>query len=148
MGAWETDADNIRDALAKWTPPLESTGEAQFEDALYAYLNKYFPDEVVHRQYSRGKTRADLYVEFKGGAKVAVELKRNLVDRGEYHRLIGQTYEYLREWKVEVVVVICGESDPSLVKLAREAVTFLGNVVGLKQHLVEKPAAKAANASG
>lgn len=137
MGLTETDADNVRDALRKWKA-LDLGTEAQYEKAIYDYLNRAFPNEVFHRQYAKAKTKADIYVEFKQGARVVIEVKCKLSARGEYHRLIGQSWEYLREWKSELVLCLCGESDPALVKLTREALEVLGrSQSSRKVHLLE-----------
>lgn len=120
MGFFETDADNVVKIVHAWTPkPARS--EAGYETALYEVLHAAFPEERFEKQYANGKTRADIFVAFRRGAKVVVELKRNLTDRSEAHRLIGQMYEYVSEWKAEVVVVLCGKNDPAAVKLIKEA---------------------------
>lgn len=131
MGFLERDADNIVSAIKNW-PPQAAQSEAEYEAALYAHLNAEFPLEVFQRQYALGRTRADLFVAFKNGAKVAIEVKRDLAARNEYHRTIGQVYEYLTEWKVEVVLVLCGENDPAVEKLLERAVKFLGSGVRRK----------------
>ncbi|MBZ0116343.1 MAG: hypothetical protein K8H88_05095 [Sandaracinaceae bacterium] len=137
MGVFQVDADNIRDALKTWKPASLKT-EAQYEKAIYEHLHAAFPGEVIHRQYANAKTKADLYVDFKnGGARVVTEVKCKLASRGEYHRLIGQSWEYLREWKCELVVCLCGDNDPALVKLAAEALGFLGENLNRKVHVLQ-----------
>lgn len=124
MGVFERDVDNVRDELLRWAPTRLAV-EKDYEDACYRFLNERFPKDKFERQYARGKTRADLYVEFKDGATVAIELKRDLQDRGEYHRLVGQLWEYLTEWKVEALVVLCGNTDPALRKNIERFVEFV-----------------------
>jgi hypothetical protein len=147
MGLTEKDVDNVEEKIKLWTPCWYAT-EKEYEDALYRHLNASF-DDKFERQYWHGKTRADIYVEFKDGAKVAVELKRDLQDRGDYHRLIGQLWEYVTEWKVEALVILCGENDPALVKNVEAFVKFLrsnqpGNSSNKKVRFVHLPCAKPA----
>lgn len=135
MGVFETDADDIRDALKTLNVPALKT-EAQYEKAIYDHLHTVFPLDVFHRQYAYAKTKADIYVEFHKGAHVVVEVKRNLTTRAEYHRLIGQSWEYMREWQAELVVCLCGECDPSLIKLVAEAVGALASTQRKKAHVL------------
>lgn len=138
MGLLETDAENIRDVLTRWKPP-PCTSEREYEVLVYEYLHERFPKEVFHRQYAHAKTRADIYVQFRDGAKVVVEVKFDLSERGEYHRLMGQTFEYMFEWKAEVVVVLCGRTDPSLVKLFQVFLDTVAEAMGRKARLVHLP---------
>jgi hypothetical protein len=124
MGVFERDVDNVRNELVAWTPVALAL-EKDYEDAAYRYLNDRFPKDKFERQYARGRTRADLYVDFSDGATVAIELKRDLQDRGEYHRLIGQVWEYLTEWRVEALIVLCGDTDPALRKNIERFVDFV-----------------------
>jgi len=135
MGLTEKDVDNVRDALAEWKPG-RLPSEKSYEDSAYAYLNKSFARDKFERQYARGKTRADIYVSFKDGATVAIELKYAIKDRAEYHRLLGQIYEYVSEWSVEVLVVLCGDNDPALVKNIDGYVRFMKDNAGRKVRLI------------
>jgi len=125
MGLIQNDADTVAGAISPVTTPLLES-EAEYEKWIYELLHERFPHEVFHRQYTKAKTKADIFVEFRlGGAAVVVEVKYKLTSRGEFHRLIGQSWEYLHLWKSELVVCICGDSDPALVKLANEATRML-----------------------
>ena len=88
-------------------------------------MNASFPRERFEREFWHAKTRADVYVKFSDGAKVAVEVKHNLQDRSEFHRLVGQVYEYVVEWQVEVVVLLTGKSDPELMKCVQMFCSWL-----------------------
>ena len=127
MGLILDDADDVMEKLMASWAPVPGGDETANEESLHAFLDAAFVKFVVHRQYSFAKTRADLLIDFEGSGKVVVEVKANLADRNEYHRLIGQAYAYLTEWNVHVVVVLCGECDPSLVKLVTKAITFLNS---------------------
>jgi hypothetical protein len=127
MGLILDDADDVMEKLrAGWTP-VPGGDEFANEESLHEFLDRAFDKFVVHRQYSFAKTRADLVIDFEGSGKVVVEVKANLTDRNEYHRLIGQAYAYLTEWNAHVVVVLCGECDLSLVKLVGKAIVFLNS---------------------
>jgi hypothetical protein len=139
MGLLETDADNVAETIErKWTPSRPGLPESDYEKEIYEFCHKVEPGENFHRQYTIGKSRADIFVKFKHGAKVAIEVKKDLTDRNDYHRLIGQVYEYLTECEVEVVVVLCGKSDPALVKLTKNAIKFLGQYAGRKANFIHK----------
>lgn len=135
LGIFEVDADNVRDAVARWNPDAGAS-ESVFELQLYNFLHTSFPAAVFQRQYAKGRTRADIYVEFRDGAHVAVEVKCNLNQRGDYHRLLGQTYEYLTEWKAEVVVVLCGETETSVAKLVEQYIELISAATSRKAHVV------------
>jgi hypothetical protein len=144
VGIIEYDvADLVEDALA-WKPMSVET-EREYEEQLYNFLHARHEPEKFYRKYARANTEADIFIEsFKSGASVAIELKRDLVSRNEYHRLIGQTYAYLTEWKCEVLLVLCGQNDPVLVKLTREAAAFFSQYLK-KVRVVEKAVLPATN---
>lgn len=124
MGIFRTDADNIRDKLKGWTPDTYSS-ETSYEKSVYEFLNVEFPSEVFHRQYAMANTKADIFVDFTEGVKVVVEVKYNLKSRNQYHRILGQIWTYVDEWKSNVVLIVCGESDPSLIKLLKRYAKFI-----------------------
>lgn len=138
MGFLEMDVDDVVEALEQWVPIPNASREKDFEEDLYRFLNEKFPSHVFQQQYKMGNTSADLFVEFRGGARVAVEVKASLTDRNEYHRLLGQAITYLREWKTEVVFVLCGACDPALTKLARDHIVFLNANTSKKARFVAK----------
>jgi hypothetical protein len=125
MGIVLDDADDVIEKMVAGWVPVPGGDELANEESLYDFLNRAFEKFVVHRQYAHAKTRADLLVDFEESGRVAVEVKANLTDRNEYHRLIGQVYSYLTEWNVHVVLVLCGRCDASLVKLVTKAIKFL-----------------------
>lgn len=136
MGVFKHDADDIIEKIQEWRPELLGL-EKDYEFALYEYLNKQFPSHTFHQQYTNAKTRADIFVDFgEDGDKVAVELKADLQDRQELHRLMGQLFEYVHVWKSDAVLVLCGRSDPAAAKLARDYVRMLNNVHDPKVRIV------------
>jgi hypothetical protein len=138
MGLVFDDADDVVEKLEGWA--AVDGDEAENEEALYHFLNHAFDSAIVHRQYWQAKTRADLLVVFESGPKVAVEVKANLTDRNEYHRLVGQVFSYLSEWECHVVLVLCGECDPALVKLTKRAIDFLNANCSPQARLVDRVA--------
>lgn len=116
------------DAVEKWRPSTQKT-EKEYEDALYAYLHSRFPNSVFHQQYSLARTRADIFVDFgqdtMGGTKVAIEVKAHLASRDDFHRLFGQMFEYTAVWEADALLVLCGDCEPAMVKLARRFVDML-----------------------
>jgi hypothetical protein len=134
MGLFVYDADDVVGAVEEWQAKCST--EEEYEDSLARHLNGKFGKPIFHRQYFVGKSRADIFVQFQGGAAVAIEVKCNLVDRLEYLRLIGQIYEYLNVSDVELVIVLCGENDPSIEKLIRDAVSFFNEHHGNKVRFV------------
>lgn len=127
MGILTHDADDIISKLEDWHPQTLRS-EKEYEVALYEFLNREFPDHVFHQQYTNAKTRADIFVDFgEQGDKVAIELKADLQDRGELHRLMGQLFEYVHVWGSDAILVLCGKSDPASAKIAREFVAMLNN---------------------
>src|SRR5688572_17282373 len=116
MGLLEVDADDIVAKLANWAP-TNATTEKDCQIQLAALLHKLFPKDIFEAEYHLGTTRADLRVHFHNyGAQVVVEVKYGLDSRNEYHRLIGQIWTYVEEWKHEVVLVLCGPCDEALTR--------------------------------
>jgi hypothetical protein len=123
MGLLEHDAENVQSTLQKWKPSAGLTKEAEFRDDLRTFLDAQFKGVVVHKEFAYANTKADLYVNFKQakkGSDVIVEVKHNLTGRNEFHRLLGQIVAYKYEWTAEVLVVLCGATDPAFVKLAQQ----------------------------
>lgn len=138
MGFWGQDSVEIAKSLKKWKPSKNFKSEKVFEKNLYEYLHDEFEDETFYRQYAKGKTRADIYVKMGNNVPVVIELKYAMIKRDEYHRLVGQIYEYITEWEAEVVVVLCGDCERSFPKLIKNAVEFFRDSTGKKIHFVHK----------
>ena len=133
VGLIQRDVDDIVDACREWSPGALPT-ERAYEESLYLYLNEVFPKERFERQYRQAKTIADIFVAFvNGGARVAIELKAGVTGRGEMHRVIGQTYEYLFVWNAEAVVIFCGACDPALTKITRDAIAMFNDRLAVRK---------------
>jgi hypothetical protein len=137
VGIFTYDADDVIQKIGVWRPSSASNEKA-YEELLYRHLHEQFPAYNFIRQYTVGKTIADIFVDFDpNGCRVALELKANLSDRPEFHRLCGQLFEYAQVWKCDCVLVLCGETEPSLRKLASAYVDMLNNRYSSKARLVE-----------
>jgi hypothetical protein len=76
----------------------------------------------IEPEYRHLGTTTDIYVKeegFLGSSEVFVELKRNLTSKSQLDRLVGQV-EALEPKKNFVIVVLCGETNPTLVVRLRE----------------------------
>lgn len=72
-------------------------------------------------QYASGRVKGDICVNHT----VLIELKDSLKSTAQLQRLIGQLDLYASQWKEQVVVVICGDSQRDLVKRVTEKVESL-----------------------
>jgi hypothetical protein len=128
FGSSGTTVETMVAALEKWTIPPDAANEKACEKALEGYLHRGFPKEIFQRQYKQGNTSSDLRLKAEGtGNQVAIELKYQLTSRAEYHRLIGQLWTYVTEWEHDAILVICGESDTTLVRQAERFADFLSS---------------------
>ena len=123
MGAIENDADNVKEAISSWDPG-PSFSERRCHDSLERHLRNKFPKHTVVREHPVGRGRADLFIDFKDwtgfGAKVIVEVKYNLSDLNEYHRLVGQMHDYVTLGDAEPIIVLCGNTKSEIAALVVE----------------------------
>ena len=96
--------------IEAWEPGFLKN-EKQYENSLYDYLTENLEGIEIIKQYGKGRMRADLVVN----DEVIIELKNNLDATTKYQRLIGQLSDY-KEWDGPVVIVLCGKTDPGLLK--------------------------------
>src|SRR6266852_942765 len=95
--------------------------EKDLERSLHKHLEKNIPDLDVQMQYASGRVKGDICVDHK----VLIELKDSLKSTGQLQRLMGQLDLYASQWKEEVIVVICGDSQRDLVKVVTTRVDSL-----------------------
>ncbi len=102
---------------AEWKP-VEMDTELQYRNDLIAFLRANVPDDArLEKEYRHGGTTADIYLHWKGvlwDDSVFIEIKRNLTQKTNYDRLIGQI-EGMNPGKNNVILVLVGESDKGLV---------------------------------
>ena len=111
---------NVMKLIDEWHPRGCKT-EKDLERSLHKHLEKNIPDLDVQMQYASGRVKGDICV----GHKVLIELKDSLKSTGQVQRLLGQLDIYASQWKEEVVVVICGDSQRDLVKVVTDKVKSL-----------------------
>ncbi len=102
--------DMVLSAIKRWKPRACET-EKQYENSLYGFLHKEFPDIQITKQFANGRVRADIVV----GGKIIIELKNNLDTTAKYQRLMGQLMVY-EEWDGQIFVLLTGKTDPNLRK--------------------------------
>lgn len=111
----------IQKLLFTWNPGKLAT-EKEYQESLFNFLQAQLPDCVIRREYPEGGSIVDIYLRrpsFWGDEEVLFELKHNLSDSNEYKRLLGQLMEMKPE-KRKIAVVLCGNSDRSMVQRLRE----------------------------
>jgi hypothetical protein len=93
------------------------SSELQYRNSLARFLREHLKAKV-ETEYRHEGTTADIYVEesgFLGSSEVFIEMKRNLLQKTQLDRLVGQI-ESLRPNKHSIVVVLCGETRPALLQ--------------------------------
>jgi hypothetical protein len=113
--------DTVTKLIHEWKPDEQPT-ELKYRDSLLAFLRERLKDAKIEREYRHSGTTTDIYVRqsgFLGTSEVFVELKRNLVQKAQLNRLIGQI-EDLQPKRNHIVVVLCGETDPALLSRLKE----------------------------
>ena len=114
---------SVRDVLRlidSWHPRKCET-EKDFERSLHKHLEKHLQNSNVIKQYAAGRAKGDIVVE----DKILIEIKDSLQSTGQLQRLLGQLDIYNTQWKGQVIVVICGDSQRDLVKHLNEKVESL-----------------------
>ena len=107
--------------VKEWQPESLPT-ELKYRDSLAAFLRERIKDAKIETEYRHSGTTADVYVKqsgFLGSSEVFVELKRNLIQKTQLDRLIGQIHG-LQPKKNKIIVVLCGEVNPAWVDRFRE----------------------------
>jgi hypothetical protein len=112
MSAYES----VIKLVQEWQPEVLPT-ELKYRDSLIAFLRQRMNAETkIEPEYRHSGTTTDIYVQqfsLFGSSEVFVELKRNLTQKAQLDRLIGQV-ECLQPKKNNVVIVLCGETNPAL----------------------------------
>jgi len=97
--------------------------ELAYRDSLIEHLREHLSGvKRIESEYRHFGTTTDIYVEqsgYFGSSQVFVELKRNLSSKAELDRLVGQI-ESLEPKRNPIIVVLCGETKPTLLARLRE----------------------------
>jgi hypothetical protein len=112
--------NTVVDLIHQWQPD-RLPKELKYRDSLAEFLRQRLPQAIVEKEYRHSGTTSDLYVECTGflrSSEVFIELKRNLLQKNQLDRLIGQL-ESLKPSKHRIIVVLCGETKPELLTRLR-----------------------------
>lgn len=104
-------ARDVLKLIDAWHPRRCET-EKDFERSLHKHLERNLENSNVIKQYAAGRVKGDIVVE----DKILIEIKDSLQSTGQLQRLLGQLDIYNTQWKGQVIVVICGDSQRDLVK--------------------------------
>ena len=114
--------DNVYKLVKDWQLQACPT-ELQYRKALTIFLRQRMPKgTTVDPEYRHKGTTTDIYVTQPGffeSSEVFIELKRNLLQKAQYDRLVGQIEE-LEPGKSAILVILCGETNPSMVTRLKE----------------------------
>ena len=113
--------ESVLKSAKQWQPnPLPT--ELKYRDSLIAHLRQQLKEATVEPEYRHSGTTTDIYVKekgFFGSSEVFVELKRNFSSKSQLDRLVGQI-ESLEPKKNFIIVVLCGETNPTLLARLKE----------------------------
>jgi hypothetical protein len=136
--AWDGLVANLSRAIESWNPP-NFHKETEYRDSLAAHLKECAPDARIEIEYRHLGTTTDIYFKVDGmfgTHKAFIELKRNLTQKSELDRLIGQT-EHLKPRKNNVIIIVlCGDTAPALLDRLKEQYK---PHLGWNIRIIEKP---------
>lgn len=119
--------ENIIKLVREWQPGALPT-ELKYRDSLIAFFRDHLKDSKLETEYRHCGTTVDIYVKqsgFFGSTEVFIELKRNLLQKTQLDRLVGQV-EALQPKKNNIIVVLCGETKPALAMRFKEKYAIEG----------------------
>ena len=108
--------DKVFRLVRNWHPEVLPT-ELKYRDSLTSFLRAGLGNAKIENEYRHEGTTIDIYMKLPGffsSTEVFIELKRNLLQKAQLDRLVGQV-ESLKPGKNNIIVVLCGESNPALV---------------------------------
>lgn len=118
---WEGLLDSASKEITKnWHPPFLNT-EIDLRDDLERFLREASPDAHIETEYRHLGTTCDLFLRYPGffsPSRLYVEIKLNLQAKSEFDRLLGQL-EQMEPRDNNVLIILCGETDPSLLSRVR-----------------------------
>jgi hypothetical protein len=146
--------ESVLKLVRQWEPGAQPT-ELKYRDSLVAFIRENLKDSKIETEYRHCGTTIDIYVKqpgFFSSSEVFVELKRDLKQKAQLDRLVGQVTSMGPD-KSAIIVVLCGDTNPALVtrfkevfKLTDFLVFSTGIVVELKDP-TKKPKKAAAKSS-
>ena len=103
--------------VKKWKPRQEYNDETKYRDDLLSFLKTEFKINPIRDLVGnplktvilkeKGRDNVDIEIDRN---KIGIELKRNLKNKADVDRAIGQIYRYRKEYK-GVILVACGKTD-------------------------------------
>ena len=135
MSAYET----VSKLVKEWQPDTLPT-ELKYRDSLLGFLREGMKNATVEPEYRHIGTTIDIYVKqstFWDTTEAFIELKRNLTAKTQLDRLVGQV-ESLRPDKNNIVVVLCGDTNPTLISRFKEKYHLDGSVLWSRVALIIK----------
>ncbi len=106
----------VIESLKGWEP-VGCKRELDYHISLEAKLRAKFPDAHIEREYRHNGTTADLMFmrsALLGKVALLIEVKRDLVKKAEYDRLVGQVMA-ISPASYNVMVILCGKTDEKYV---------------------------------
>jgi len=103
--------------IKKWKPKQEYDNETEYRDDLLDFLKAEFKSNPIRNlagapvktMILKEKGRDNVDIEINK-TKIGIELKRNLKNKPDADRTIGQIYRYRKEYK-GVILVACGKTN-------------------------------------
>jgi hypothetical protein len=135
MSAFEA----VSKLVKEWQPDALPT-ELKYRDSLLVFLRERMKKATVEPEYRHIGTTIDIYVKQSGffdTTEAFVELKRNLKQKTQLDRLVGQI-ESLKPEKNNIVVVLCGDTNPTLITRFKEKYQLDGSALWSRVALVIK----------
>jgi len=122
---------SVRKLAGAWEPGTLPS-ERKYRDSLIAFLGNRLSNATIEKEYRHSGTTVDIYVKEShliGSPQVFVELKRNLLRKAELDRLVGQI-ECLQPRRNNIIIVLCGQTNPTLVAHFEEQYNTKGFRIG------------------
>jgi hypothetical protein len=113
--------ESVLKLVQQWEPGVQPT-ELKYRDSLVAFIRDNLKDSKIETEYRHRGTTVDIYVKkpgFLSSSEVFVELKRDLKQKAQLDRLVGQIASIGPD-KSAIIVVLCGETHPALVTRFKE----------------------------
>jgi hypothetical protein len=114
--AWNGLLERLTGCVSAWRPRAESK-EVAYSRALAAYLRDCLPEDThIENEYRHVGETLDVYVRFDGllsSDEVFIEVKRRLIRKAEFNRLVGQVMS-LEPGKNRILIVLIGDCDVEL----------------------------------
>ena len=126
----DTLFNTILQTINNWTPQTRYSTERKYRDDLIAFLQTELNDSEDNVSISpiwgfdhsahhfikkeAGRGLADIGID----DEIGIELKRNLKQKSQINRLVGQVVDYLSDYSY-VIIVLCGRTDQKAVAVLK-----------------------------